>query len=451
MRVTTIKDRRLCGFEVEFPLYNAEKLLGKDNSTPVAEIIPAAKEIVAQLPKITSTEPLGAFLEYKTAACSNFSDLVRNSANQIKKLSLKMLEFGIVPGCSGTIPDKGTNCLTDSSNPYYIFIQKKWNESVSTGGVHLNVGSNSDQELFDIWPFLRVLSSLNLGFTSSSTALRGEPRYIGKEGHFNHSYRQLIFPQFPKESEMPFFKDKNQFVDWFNKRIKNLKSQTEYKDVNEKYLARLLWNSVRPNGDNRPFDLNRLEGRTSDNTYLSLIHSSMAFQLCLTEFLSQNMNSLKNFRPQQKDLDNLEINLLQVGLNGLDGKFENTFNYIFNKDVKTHRQALKVLLENYLLPISEKLGLREQLQLLVEIAHSERQTVSEKKIKIYKELSNDIIGHAEKRMTIEWINDLEEVLNRVNGTKLSLEDYWTELKSQLNLPQFIFYDFNKGLTGISNL
>ena len=81
MRVTAIKERRLCGFEVEFPLYNAGKLLSKgniDNNTPVAEVIPAAKEIVAQLPKITSTEPLGAFLEYKTAAYSNFSDLVRD-------------------------------------------------------------------------------------------------------------------------------------------------------------------------------------------------------------------------------------------------------------------------------------------------------------------------------------------------------------------------------------
>jgi predicted glutamate--cysteine ligase len=67
-----------------------------------------------------------------------------------------------------------------------------------------------------------------------------------------HSQRWLQFPLTPQA--VPLFESHRHYIDWVEQQLQLGTMQN----------VRHLWTSVRPNGDNRPHDLNRLEIRICD-------------------------------------------------------------------------------------------------------------------------------------------------------------------------------------------
>ncbi|MGK7898028.1 MAG: glutamate--cysteine ligase, partial [Xenococcus sp. (in: cyanobacteria)] len=67
-----------------------------------------------------------------------------------------------------------------------------------------------------------------------------------------HSTRWQMFPQTPQK--VPFFESHSHFIRWTEEQLQRKTMQN----------VRHLWTSVRPNGNNRPYHLNRLELRICD-------------------------------------------------------------------------------------------------------------------------------------------------------------------------------------------
>jgi predicted glutamate--cysteine ligase len=90
-----------------------------------------------------------------------------------------------------------------------------------------------------------VLAPLYLALSASSPFLDG--KITG-----SHSRRWQVFPQTP--AYVPLFESHKHFVTWTEEQLKLGTMQN----------VRHLWVSVRPNGSNRPYNLNRLELRICD-------------------------------------------------------------------------------------------------------------------------------------------------------------------------------------------
>jgi predicted glutamate--cysteine ligase len=83
-------------------------------------------------------------------------------------------------------------------------------------------------------------------------ALSASSPFLNRQITGTHSQRWLQFPLTPKQ--VPLFRDLEHFVEW-----------TDIQLVEGRmHNVRHLWTSVRPNGPQRPFDLNRLELRICD-------------------------------------------------------------------------------------------------------------------------------------------------------------------------------------------
>jgi predicted glutamate--cysteine ligase len=122
---------------------------------------------------------------------------------------------------------------------------------VVTASVHINLGLTpgtgfeGQDALFAGLRLLRCEAALLLALSASSPFLDG--RVTGA-----HSQRWLQFPLTPPE--VPLFADHGQYVSWMQEELAAGRMQN----------VRHLWTSVRPNGDDRPHDLNRLEIRICD-------------------------------------------------------------------------------------------------------------------------------------------------------------------------------------------
>jgi len=92
---------------------------------------------------------------------------------------------------------------------------------------------------------VRMEAPLYLALSASSPFLDGKAT-----GY--HSTRWGLFPQTP--AHVPLFESHAHHIEWVEKQIAAGTMQN----------IRHLWTSVRPNGDRRPYDLNRLELRICD-------------------------------------------------------------------------------------------------------------------------------------------------------------------------------------------
>jgi predicted glutamate--cysteine ligase len=92
---------------------------------------------------------------------------------------------------------------------------------------------------------VRVEAPLYLALSASSPFLDGEPTGF-------HSTRWHLFPQTP--DRVPLFESHAHFIRWTEEQL----------ELGTMQNVRHLWSSVRPNGDCRPYNLNRLELRICD-------------------------------------------------------------------------------------------------------------------------------------------------------------------------------------------
>ncbi len=230
-----MKDFLLKGFEVElFTGLDTGKHIGVSDSVS-NEFSDFVKEPDQRnLEYITKPEKL-----YK-----NLKELILEPRRRLRNwLNLKNLT--ILPGSALSLGDSNQFQRSDLSNPYHDFIESNYGSKVVTASIHINLGIDDLPTIFSALRLVRCEAALFLSLSASSPFLDSSLTGV-------HSQRWIQFPKTPKK--VPLFINHTHYVTWIEDQLKKGIMRNE----------RHLWTSVRPNGERRPYELNRLEIRICD-------------------------------------------------------------------------------------------------------------------------------------------------------------------------------------------
>jgi predicted glutamate--cysteine ligase len=231
----------LKGFEVE--LYT-----GRADGTVVGCSAAAAAALEGFV-----TEPDHRNLEYITPPDASYDNQLRLLVEPRQRLRLWLAsrQLTLLPGSTLSLGDSHRFERSDPKNPYHGYIEATYGTQVVTASVHINLGLVGGQgpeqmdRLFAALRLMRCEAALLLALSASSPFLDGEATGA-------HSQRWLQFPLTP--ADVPLFLSHQHYIQWMDQQLALGTMQN----------VRHLWTSVRPNGDNRPHDLNRLEIRICD-------------------------------------------------------------------------------------------------------------------------------------------------------------------------------------------
>ena len=231
----------LKGFEVE--LYT-----GRADGT----VVGCSAEAAAALEGFV-TEPDCRNLEYITPPDADYARQLQLLLEPRQRLRrwLASRQLTLLPGSTLSLGDSQRFERSDPANPYHGYIEATYGTKVVTASVHINLGLTAGHglepmtSLFAGLRLMRCEASLLLALSASSPFLDGVVTAA-------HSQRWLQFPLTP--AEVPLFLDHKHYISWMGDQLALGTMQN----------VRHLWTSVRPNGDNRPHDLNRLEIRICD-------------------------------------------------------------------------------------------------------------------------------------------------------------------------------------------
>lgn len=224
------------GFEVE--IYTG---------TPTGNIVGFSDKIVANLNGFVR-EPDTRNVEYTTAPLLRYEQLLCELVRprQALRRYLKTLgDYTLVPGSTLSLGDSSTFYRSDPRNPYHAYIEETYHTNVVTASIHINVGMADPETLMRACRLVRLEAPLYLALTASSPFLDG-----AATGY--HSTRWHLFPKTP--AHVPLFESHQHHIDWVNAQLA----------AGTMHNVRHLWSTVRPNGDRRPYCLNRLELRICD-------------------------------------------------------------------------------------------------------------------------------------------------------------------------------------------
>ncbi len=225
----------LKGFEVEL-------FTGRGDGTVVGCSAAAARDLEGFV-----TEPDQRNLEYTTPPDASYHRQLALLLEPRQRLRPWLHKRGLtlLPGSTLSLGDSQHFERSDPRNPYHGYIEATYGTRVVTASVHINLGLEGMEALFAGLRLLRCEASLLLALSACSPFLDG--RITGV-----HSQRWLQFPLTP--AQVPLFRDHGHFIAWMEEQLRLGTMQN----------VRHLWTSVRPNGDDRPHDLNRLEIRICD-------------------------------------------------------------------------------------------------------------------------------------------------------------------------------------------
>jgi predicted glutamate--cysteine ligase len=226
----------LKGFEIE--MYTG---------TPQGEIVGLSDKIVASLDGFVR-EPDSRNVEYITQPLSNYENLLCALLRPRRKLRSYLQNLGnytLIPGSTLSLGDSDRFFRSDPANPYHEYIQNTYGTKVVTASVHINIGISDPETLMRACRLVRLEAPLYLALSASSP-------FLDSKATGYHSTRWAVFPQTP--AHVPLFTSHAHHIQWMSAQIAAGTMQN----------VRHLWTSVRPNGDNRPHDLNRLELRICD-------------------------------------------------------------------------------------------------------------------------------------------------------------------------------------------
>ncbi|MDJ0773549.1 MAG: glutamate--cysteine ligase [Mastigocoleus sp. MO_167.B18] len=243
------------GFEIE--MYTG---------TPKADVVGLSDKIVSVLDGFVR-EPDSRNVEYTTAPSINYEQqlcaLLRPRL-QLRKYLHKLGNYTLIPGSTLSLVESDRFFRSDPTNPYHSYIENAYGTKVVTASVHINIGISDPEVLMRACRLIRLEAPLFLALSASSPFLKGKA-----SGY--HSTRWGIFPQTPHR--VPLFESHAHHIEWVENQLANGTMQN----------VRHLWTSVRPNGDRRPYDLNRLELRICD-----LVTDPIAL-LAITAFLEARL------------------------------------------------------------------------------------------------------------------------------------------------------------------
>lgn len=263
--------RLLKGFEVEL-------FTGRPDGTVVGCSAEAAKAHAGFV-----TEPDHRNLEYVTSPEADYGRQLALLLEPRRRLRPWLAKRGLtlLPGSTLSLGDSSRFERSDPGHPYHAYIEATYGTRVVTASVHINLGltpGSSFEGLDALFAGLRLVrceAALLLSLSASSPFLDGQATGA-------HSQRWLQFPLTPPK--VPLFHDHPHYVGWMEEQLACGQMQN----------VRHLWTSVRPNGDNRPHDLNRLEIRICD------LVSDPLLLLALTAFVELRLLQLMQ-TPEEND------------------------------------------------------------------------------------------------------------------------------------------------------
>lgn len=224
------------GFEVE--MYTG---------TPDGEIVGLSDRIVANLNGFVR-EPDSRNVEYTTPPLGQYEkllcELVR-PRHELRRYLRTLGNYTLIPGSTLALGPTDHFFRSDPSNPYHAYIERTYGTTVVTASIHINIGISDPETLMRACRLVRVEAPLYLALTASSPFLNGEATG-------SHSSRWQVFPKTP--ADVPLFESHLHHIRWMEAQLAAGTMQN----------VRHLWSSVRPNGDRRPYSLNRLELRICD-------------------------------------------------------------------------------------------------------------------------------------------------------------------------------------------
>ncbi len=237
------------GFEVE--MYTGR---------PDGTIVGCAAEAAAALAGFV-TEPDQRNLEYITPPDPSYRRQLELLLEPRRRLRRWLAPRGLtlLPGSTLSTGDSQRFERSDPQNAYHASIESSYGTRVVTASVHINLGLPAMPDLFAALRLMRCEGALLLALSAASPFL---------DNHVTgaHSQRWLQFPLTPAQT--PLFTSHAHYIAWMEGQLRS----------GAMVNVRHLWSSVRPNGDDRPYDLNRLEVRICD-----LIHDPLLL-LAVTAF-----------------------------------------------------------------------------------------------------------------------------------------------------------------------
>lgn len=239
------------GFEVE--IYTG---------TPTGNVVGLSDQIVANLSGFVR-EPDSRNVEYTTAPLQCYERLLCELVQPRIKLRQYLTTLGdytLIPGSTLSLEESDRFYRSDPHNPYHTYIEQTYGTNVVTASIHINIGISDPDMLMRACRVIRLEAPLYLALSASSPFLKGHLTEFD-------SSRWQMFPKTP--AQVPLFRSHQHYIDWTEEQLALGTMQN----------VRHLWSSVRPNGDRRPYSLNRLELRICD-----LVTDPIAL-LAITAFL----------------------------------------------------------------------------------------------------------------------------------------------------------------------
>ena len=224
------------GFEVE--MYTG---------TPEGKIVGLSDKIVQALDGFVR-EPDSRNVEYTTAPYCGYDRLLcalLKPRQSLRGYLQTLGDYTLIPGSTMSLGGSDRFWRSDPNNPYHDYIEQTYGTNVVTASIHINVGIEDPEILMQACRLVRVEAPLYLALSASSPFIDGQ--VTG-----SHSTRWQMFPKTPQN--VPLFESHSHFIRWTEEQLvaKTMRN------------VRHLWSAVRPNGDRRPYNLNRLELRICD-------------------------------------------------------------------------------------------------------------------------------------------------------------------------------------------
>jgi predicted glutamate--cysteine ligase len=224
------------GFEVE--IYTG---------TPEGQIVGLSDQIVRDLDGFVR-EPDSRNVEYTTAPAYLYDQLLCDLVTprlRLREYLQSLGDYTLIPGSTLSLGQSDRFFRSDPLNPYHTYIEQTYGTRVVTASIHINIGIAEPELLMRACRLVRVESALYLALSAASPFLDGQ-----STGY--HSTRWGLFPKTP--AQVPLFSSHQHFIDWTEAQLAAGTMQN----------VRHLWSAVRPNGDRRPYNLNRVELRICD-------------------------------------------------------------------------------------------------------------------------------------------------------------------------------------------
>ena len=247
----------LKGFEVE--LYTGR---------PDGTVVGCSAEVAAALEGFV-TEPDCRNLEYITPPAASYATQLELLLEPRRRLRPWLAQRGLtlLPGSTLSTGDSQRFERSNPENPYHAYIESTYGTRVVTASVHINLGLTDPDQLFAACRLVRCEAALLLALSACSPFVDGQVTGA-------HSQRWLQFPITPEQ--VPLFSGHGHYIQWVEEQL----------ELGTMQNVRHLWTSVRPNGERRPYDLNRLEIRICD------LVADPQLLLALTAFVELRIHQL---------------------------------------------------------------------------------------------------------------------------------------------------------------